>query len=104
MVDAGWNRIHTRTVDWGVFGLVRKVKDLNRKNRIQVVLTEKGEEAYRRSREMKAVGNIMSSLSGKEKKNPRADIWRRCETGRLESLAWGANCRSPRATVSPLPD
>lgn len=57
--------------DRGVFGLVRKAKDWNRKKRIKVVLAEKGEEAYRGSREMKTVHNIVSSLSAKEKKNLR---------------------------------
>ena len=52
-------------------GLVRKVKDLERNNLIRVAITEKGEEAYRRSREMKAVRNIMSSLSEKKKQNIR---------------------------------
>ena len=52
-------------------GLVTKVKDLERKNLIRVVLTDKGEEAYRRSRDMKAVRSIMSSLSEEEKKNLR---------------------------------
>ena len=83
---------------------MRKVKDLNRKNLIKVVLTEKGEEAYRWSREMKTVRNIMSSLSDKEKKNLRGCLWRRCEIGHLESLEWSANCRSPRLTGSLLPN
>lgn len=52
-------------------GLVKKVKDLERKNLIRVVITDKGEEAYRRSREMKAVRSIMSSLSEEKKDNLR---------------------------------
>ena len=52
-------------------GLVKKAKDLERKNLIRVVLTDKGEEAYRRSRDMKAVRGIMSSLSEEEKDNLR---------------------------------
>ncbi len=36
-------------------GLLRKTKDLERKNLIRVTLTERGEEAYRQSREMKSL-------------------------------------------------
>ncbi len=52
-------------------GLVRKVKDLDRKNLIRVALTEKGEEAYQRSREMKVISEILSCLTRKKKENLR---------------------------------
>jgi DNA-binding MarR family transcriptional regulator len=57
-------------------GLVRKVKDLERKNLIRVVITEKGEEAYNRSRETKVVHKILSCLSPKKKDNLRAYLKR----------------------------
>jgi DNA-binding MarR family transcriptional regulator len=45
-------------------GLVRKVKDLDRKNLVRIEITEKGEEAYRRSREdATVIGEIFSCLS-----------------------------------------
>lgn len=47
-------------------GLVRKVKDLERKNMIRIVITEKGGQAYQRSREMKDIHKILSCLSPKE--------------------------------------
>ena len=50
-------------------GLVRKVKNLERKNLIRVVITEKGEEAYQRSREMKSIHMMLSCLSLEERKN-----------------------------------
>ena len=53
-------------------GLIRKVKDLERKNMIRVVLTEKGEEAYHRSSEIKAIRNILSCLSQGEQDSLRA--------------------------------
>jgi len=53
-------------------GLVRKVKDLDRKNLIRVALTEKGEEAYQQSREMKVISEILSCLTRKKKENLRA--------------------------------
>jgi DNA-binding MarR family transcriptional regulator len=55
-------------------GLVRKVKDLDRKNLIRVALTEKGEEAYQRSREMKVISEILSCLTRKKKENLRASL------------------------------
>jgi DNA-binding MarR family transcriptional regulator len=47
-------------------GLVKKVKDLPRKNIVRVTLTEKGEEAYKKSSETKSIRNIMSCLSPEE--------------------------------------
>jgi len=52
-------------------GLITKAKDLERKNLIRVALTEKGEEAYRRSRDMKVIPKILSSLTGRKKDNLR---------------------------------
>lgn len=48
-------------------GLVRKVKDLDRKNLVRIEITEKGEEAYRRSREdATVIGEIFSCLASEE--------------------------------------
>ena len=57
-------------------GLVKKVKDLERKNVIRVALTQKGEEAYRQSSEGKVVHNILSCLSAEERDNLRAYLGR----------------------------
>ena len=48
-------------------GLLKRAKDLERKNVIRVTLTERGEEAYRQSREMKPIRRVMSHLSPKER-------------------------------------
>lgn len=48
-------------------GLVRRVKDMERKNMIRVVITEKGEEAYQRSKNAKAARSILSSLSPEQR-------------------------------------
>ena len=55
-------------------GLVRKVNDLERKNLIRVEITEKGEEAYRRSKELKVIRKTLSRLSPKERDNLRAYV------------------------------
>jgi len=44
-------------------GLVRRVKDLDRKNMVRIVLTEKGREAYSQSTKRDSIHRIMSSLS-----------------------------------------
>jgi DNA-binding MarR family transcriptional regulator len=53
-------------------GLIKKVKDLERKNLIRVAITEKGEEAYQQSGEVTIVPKILSCLSRKKKENLRA--------------------------------
>ena len=53
-------------------GLVKKVKDLDRKNLIRVAMTEKGEEAYQQSGDITVVPKILSCLSRKKRENLRA--------------------------------
>ena len=55
-------------------GLVKKVKDLEKKNLIRVEITDKGEEGYRRSRELQSIHRILSSLSQEERDNLRASL------------------------------
>ena len=50
-------------------GLVRRTKDLERRNMIRVTITEKGEEAYRRSRKLKVIRMILSGLSPEQRDN-----------------------------------
>jgi DNA-binding MarR family transcriptional regulator len=52
-------------------GLVKKVKDRDRKNMIKVVITEKGQKAYEQSTKRAPIHRIMKSLSQKEKKGVR---------------------------------
>jgi len=48
-------------------GLVRRLKDLDRKNLVRVVLTEKGRQAYYQSTKQESIRQIMSSLSEEER-------------------------------------
>ena len=57
-------------------GLVTRTKDLERKNLVRIELTEKGEEALRRSMELKSVHNIFSCLSQEEHDNLRGYLER----------------------------
>lgn len=53
-------------------GLVRRIKDLPRKNMIRVEVTKKGEEAYQRSREMNVIHKLFSNLGDNERENLRS--------------------------------
>jgi DNA-binding MarR family transcriptional regulator len=50
-------------------GLIRKTKDLERKNLVRVTLTEKGEKAYQQQSEMRVIRKLLSSLSPKQRNN-----------------------------------
>ena len=47
-------------------GLIRKTKDLDRKNLVRVTLTDKGQQAYLQSTKIESIGKIMSCLSEEE--------------------------------------
>jgi len=67
-------------------GLVTKVKDLERRNLVRVVVTAKGEEAYQRSREnAKVIDEIISCLSQEDKANLLAYL-ERLRSKALEKL------------------
>ncbi len=57
-------------------GLVRKVKDLDRKNQVRIVLTEKGRKAYRQASKRESIKAIMSSLSEEERQQLAASLQR----------------------------
>jgi len=47
-------------------GLVKRTKDLDRKNQLRITLTGKGEQAYQKQIEMRSIGKILSTLSPEE--------------------------------------
>ena len=49
-------------------GLVKKVKDMDKKNMIRIVITEKGQEAYNQSSQRTTIHNTMSALSEAERR------------------------------------
>ena len=55
-------------------GLIRRVKDLKKKNWVRVEITEKGEDAYRRSLEGNRIQEIMSSLLSSEQATLKAHV------------------------------
>jgi len=48
-------------------GLVRKARDVDKRNLVKVILTEKGRQVLRQSSESKSIQRILSSLSENEK-------------------------------------
>ena len=67
-------------------GLVKRVKDLDRKNLVRVVMTEKGQQAYRESTKGQSIHKLMSSLSEKERQELRSCL-ERLRNKALEDLA-----------------
>ena len=65
-------------------GLVKKVKDLDRKNLVRVVLTEKGQKTYELSTKRGPIHRIMNELSAKEKNDFREYLVRLLAKARKE--------------------
>ena len=47
-------------------GLVKRTKNLDRKNQVRITLTEKGEKAFQQQTEMRGIGRILSILTPEE--------------------------------------
>ena len=50
-------------------GLVKRVKDLKRKNQVRIVLTEKGKKACERQNKAGVTGRVLSTLTPEERTN-----------------------------------
>ena len=53
-------------------GLVKKFKDLDKKNQVRVMMTEKGHELYYQTLELESVRRMMSSLSSEQRQQLRS--------------------------------
>ena len=47
-------------------GLVKRTKNLDRKNQVRITLTAKGEQAFQQQSEMRGIGRILSTLTPEE--------------------------------------
>ena len=65
-------------------GLVKKVKDLDRKNLVRVVITEKGQKTYELSTKRGPIHRIMATLSDSERKQFKEYLERILATARKE--------------------
>ena len=59
-------------------GLVKKVKDLDRKNLVRVVMTEKGKKTYELSTKRGPIHRIMSYLECGRKERIQGRLWKNC--------------------------
>ena len=74
-------------------GLVKKDRDLNRKNLVRVSVTEKGYQYYKKSAKRKTIHRILSCLSKEEFKQLKATLEKlrdeaRKELGIDQKLPW----------------
>ena len=82
-------------------GLLRKTKDLERKNIVRITLTDKGEEALRQAMKTDTIVNIMSYLSDKEQDSLRAHL-ETLRRGALEEFTGSLRGKTPDTyAVSP---
>jgi DNA-binding MarR family transcriptional regulator len=65
-------------------GLVKKVKDLDRKNLVRVVMTEKGKKTYDLSTKRGPIHRIMNTLDKEEKEVFKGYLQRLLEKARKE--------------------
>jgi MarR family transcriptional regulator, organic hydroperoxide resistance regulator len=65
-------------------GLVKKVKDLDRKNLVRVVMTEKGQKIYELSTKRGPIHRIMGSVGEPERKKFKATLEKLLATARKE--------------------
>ena len=70
-------------------GLIKKINDLERKNLVRVVMTEKGRNALNKARKRESIDNIMSSLSKKEREQMRVLVGKLWDKA-LEELRRGS--------------
>ena len=76
-------------------GLIRRLRDIERKNVIRVILTEKGEHAYRQAAGKRGVGlEILGCLSPEERSTLRSLLTKVWERG-LETLLKDLTVRYP---------
>ncbi len=59
-------------------GLVKKERDLDKKNLVRVALTDKGREAYKQTAKRDSIHEVISSLSEEERKLLRALLEKLC--------------------------
>ena len=75
-------------------GLLRKIKDLDKKNRVRVVLTEQGREMYHsKSSNAESIWNIMSCLSDEERQQMSSYL-RKIQDAALKELGMNREERS----------
>jgi len=78
-------------------GLIRRYRDMHKKNTVRVAMTQKGRWAYERSLERKTFHEIMSVLSEEEKEQRRTvvvKLWLRALQEVRHEVAWASSAPS----------
>jgi DNA-binding MarR family transcriptional regulator len=81
-------------------GLVKRVKDLGRKNLVRIAITEKGQQAYRESANRESLHRIMSSLSEEERQQLKSSLLKLRDTA-LEELRIDTKPPYPPSSSAP---
>lgn len=85
-------------------GLIRRFRDLRKKNTVRVAMTEKGRDAYQASLKRETFHNIMSVLTAEEREQLRATmskVWLRTLQEVKHEVAWASTAPSHVAVEQP---
>ena len=69
----------------GKDGLIKKIKDLDRKNLVRVVITEKGQQYYEKSTRRQSIHKMLSCLTREERQQLRS-VLEKLRGGGLKEL------------------
>ena len=78
-------------------GLIRRFRDMRKKNTVRVTMTEKGRDAYQASLKRETFHNIMSVLTDEEREQLRATmskVWLRTLQEVKHEVAWASTAPS----------
>jgi DNA-binding MarR family transcriptional regulator len=78
-------------------GLIRRYRDLHKRNTVRVAMTEKGRTAYQESLERETFHNVMSVLSDEEREQLRrvmTKLWLRVLQEVKHEVAWASTAPS----------
>lgn len=78
-------------------GLIRRYRDMHKKNTVRVAMTQKGRWAYEKSLERETFHEVMSVLSDEERKHLRtamAKLWLRSLQEVKHEVAWASSAPS----------
>ncbi len=78
-------------------GLIRRYRDLRKRNTVRVVMTEKGRTAYQQSLQRETFHNVMSVLSDEEReqlRNGMTKLWLRVLQEVKHEVSWASTAPS----------
>lgn len=85
-------------------GLIRRYRDLHKRNTVRVAMTEKGRNAYQESLERETFHSVMSVLSTEEReqlRNVMTKLWLRALQEVKHEVAWASTAPSHIEVTKP---